>query len=78
MDDNSDIDYAIKFVEAFTDPNNYKSVNTAVTSYTYSTIELMESHNNKVGREVSYSILHYNNKFIYRICFIVIADEEIL
>jgi len=117
VDHNSDIDYAIKFFEAFTDPNHYKSVNAAaVTSggtisssggnavttttsdftspsdakpedissgdiYIYDNepaIKLMESHNNKVGREVSYSILHHNNKFIYWICFIVIADEEIL
>jgi len=128
VDDDGDIDYAIKFVEAFTDPNDYKSINTAVTSgsaisssnsnavttttsdfispsgdkpedissgdggdeidyfsngdiYIYSNepaIKLMESHNNKVGREVSYSILHHNIEFIYWIYFIAIADEEIL
>jgi len=104
----SDIDYAIKFVETFTNPNvigDYKSLDAAVTSggtissnvnvvttttsditnpsggtsdgissgddgitsdeinsrniYVYSNepaIKLMELHNNRIGREVSYNM----------------------
>ena len=121
VDDDSNIDYAIKFVEAFTDPkvtDDYKSIDTAVTSggsisngnvatttttisggtlsggkpddssgdgaissgeinyfssgdmYIYSNepdIKLMESHNNRVGREVSYGTMYYF-QFIYCAC----------